>query len=355
MPPVALAPASPLRIVGGGTAFPERTLTNEEVLRELAPILWPGRAMADEQLAFMAQGLGQSIGVERRAWAHRVGTPLDHASEPTTRDLAVQAARAALADANLAPGDVDLVIASTSTPHRMTSTLSGSVGAALGARAACMDVRTGCSAVLFALTTASAYLAAGAGPILVVGSETFSKVIPPSNKMAAISLGDGAGALVVTGGERGRLLGSYLETDGALGRLVSTDGALPPTEEEIARGGYLLSGAPEELMSVIPGKYLTAIEGALGKAGVSAADVDLFVPHQTSAPLIAHVARAAGIPVERTFVNVPRHANVGAAGCIVAVAEARAEGRFSRGAPEKTLLLAAVGGGMSWGGLLLEA
>jgi 3-oxoacyl-[acyl-carrier-protein] synthase-3 len=338
-------------VLGAGCAFPAPELTNADVIRAIAPFTWPGRILDDEAVAFMAAGLTESMGVERRAWAHRVGQPLDHATEPTTLDLAVEAGRRALGDAGTSAESLALVVVATSTPCRMTSTLSAQVGAALGASAACMDVRSGCSGGLFALSTAALHVAAGVGPALVIGTETFSKIVPPASKVAAMSLGDGAGSLVV-GKVPGAVVESVsLQTDGRFGRLISTDGALPPTEAEIARGGYVLSGAPEELMEVVPGKYADAIDAALGRAGVVAGAVDLFVPHQTSVALIRGVASRAGISPERTFTNVARHANIGAAGWLVAFAEARAQGRMPAGT---RVLVAAVGGGMSWGAAVLR-
>jgi 3-oxoacyl-[acyl-carrier-protein] synthase-3 len=346
-----LGPVDGVGVLGSGTAFPARDLSNADVLRAIASFTWPGRNIDDEQMAFMASALTETLGVERRAWAHMVGTPLDHANETTTLDLAIEAGRRALDDAELAPRDVSMILVATSTPYRMTSTLSAPVGAALGAiGAACMDVRSGCSGGLFALGTAALYAGAGAGPALVIGTETFSKVVPPQSKIAAISLGDAAGALVVGRREGARLASIFLETDGTLGRLITTDGALPPTEAEVLRGGYLLSGAPEELTATVPHKYAAAIDAAFERAGMKSSAIDLFVPHQTQVPLIRTVAARASIPEARTFVNVAKHANVGAAGWMVAFAEARAEGRLPRGA---TALVAAVGGGMSWGAAVL--
>ncbi len=350
---LVLGASGPVRVRGAGTAFPKRRLTNEEVLVLAAPRLWPDRdAPAGERLAFLARGLEETLGVRERAWAHVPGEPFRHGEEETTIDLAAAAAEAALADAGLGAGDVGLLVASTSTPARMSSTLSAAVGARIGAkRAACMDLRTGCAAGLFALATAAMYVDAGAGPVIVVGAETFSKVIPPAYKPAVVALGDGAGAIVLDRADRGRVAAAFLATDGDLGRLVSTPGALPPTHEAIDRGEYLLDGDAEGLAGMLPEKYLEAIAGALGRAGLTSADVDRYVPHQTSVPLIRSVAARAGIAEERTFVNVPRHANVGAAGWLVALAEARAEGRVTSG---MRVLLAAVGGGMSWAGAVLE-
>ncbi len=348
MPATVIGPIDDVGILGAGTAFPPGELDNLEALA-----LLPGaERRTPEQTEFAARGLSQAIGVERRAWAHRVGTPLDHGRELTSLDLGVAAARDALAHAGVAATDLSMVLVATSTPHRMTSTLSAPLGAALGADAACMDTRTGCSAGLFALSTAALHVAAGAGPALVVGAETFSKVVPPTHKMGVMSLGDGAGALVVGRRPGSAVLGLSLRSDGSLGSLIGTDGALPPTVGEIERGGYLLSGDPDALVHAVYERYLDALSSALERAGVAPGDLELYAPHQTSVPLILKVAERTGIPVERVWTEgVGRHANVGAAGWIVAHAEAWRAGRLERGDLYAT---ASVGGGMSWAAAVLR-
>jgi 3-oxoacyl-[acyl-carrier-protein] synthase-3 len=165
-----------------------------------------------------------------------------------------------------------------------------------------------------------------------------------------VALGDGAGAIVLGKRKGASVHATFLCTDGGLGHLISTDGALPPTEAETARGGYFLGGDPDELAAELPGKYTQAIVGCLERAKMTARDIDLFVPHQTSVPLIRGVASRAGIDDAHTFVNVPKHANVGSAGWLVALTEARAEGRLAPGAEA---LVASVGGGMSWAAAVL--
>jgi 3-oxoacyl-[acyl-carrier-protein] synthase-3 len=345
MPAVELGPIEGVAVVGGGCAFPRRTVFNGDILRQL----WG--TSDEERVAFAAAGIEESLGVRMRSWAHAVGTPLDHAREESSLDLAVAAARAALADAGISASALGLVICATSTPHKMTATLSAAVGAALGASCAGMDLRTGCAAGLFALATAALYAREGSGPVLLVGAETFSKVIPPGHKMAMLTLADGAGALVIDRREGGALLSAFLRTDGTLGRLVTTEGRLPPTEEEIARGAYFLSGEPDELLRELPAKYEEALTRALARAGIAAGTLDLYVPHQAGKPLIEETCRRIGIAPERCYLNIARHANVGVAAWMAALVEARAEGRIGRGA---RVAVAAVGGGMSWAAAVLR-
>ncbi|MFO0662801.1 MAG: 3-oxoacyl-[acyl-carrier-protein] synthase III C-terminal domain-containing protein [Polyangiaceae bacterium] len=349
--PLELGPIAGVSVLGAGTAFPTTTFTNLEVLERLAPGFWSDGAAPDrERLAFMADGIEGTLGVKRRAWSHIPGTPFDHEKELTTLDLALDAGRRALVDANVAASDLGLVLVSTSTPYRMTSTLSAVVGARLDSHAACMDIRTGCSAGLFALSTASLFVAQTEKPALIIGTETFSKVLPPTHKPAALTLADGAGALVLAKGP-GTLLAATLASDGRLAHLVSAPGALPPRAEDIASGQFYLHGSPEELAAELPSKYKDAIGRAFTKAKLTGADITRYVPHQTSPALIHAVAKEVGVAEARCFVNVPEHANVGAAGWIVAIAESRAQKPFERG---ERILTAAVGGGMSWAAAILE-
>ncbi|MBK7864530.1 MAG: hypothetical protein IPJ65_39205 [Archangiaceae bacterium] len=341
-----LGPIPGVGVLGGGAAFPPLELSNVEVLTRLRATLWPGRTPDDAELTFVGQSLEKTMGVQRRAWSHLPGEPLDHRREASVLSLSVEAAQRALSAAGVDAARLGLVLCATSTPHRMSSTLSAAVAQALGASCAAMDTRTGCSGGLFALATAALYVAAGAGPVLIVGADTFSKVIPPGSKLAALSLGDGAGALVVGERQGASLDAVFLKTDGALAALITTDGALPPTHDEIDRGGYVLTGAPDALTALVPAKYAEAIGAVLARARLTQAQLALFVPHQTSRPLIERLSADLGRP--RTFVNVERHANIGAAGWLVALVEAMPTLRA-----KDRVLTAAVGGGMSWGAAVL--
>ena len=340
MPALTLGPIDDFGVLGAGTAFPSRVVGNLEVLRGLPPEAWGTRARVpdEEQTRFAAQALEQTLGVKERAWA----------TTESTLDLAKEAAARALQDAGA--GEIDLVLVASSTPHRWTSTLSAPLGAALKLACPCMDVRTGCAAGMFALATAALYHQAGARRVLLVGTETFSRVIPKQSKMAAVSLGDGAGALVLGRVPGARLLAASMDTDGDLAGLVYTSGALPPTHQELDRGGYVLSGDPEGLRATVPEKYVSAIGAVLERAKLTARHVDAYVPHQTSKDLIHEVCNRLGLPASRAFLNLHRHANIGAAGWVVALAEARAE----RLKPNDRVLLASVGGGMSWAAALWE-
>ncbi len=347
MAPVVVGPIDGFGILGAGTAFPSKRYTNRDVLALLPRGAWARRQITeDEELSFLAKGLEETMGVRERAWAHVPGTPFNHLEEPSVLELGIEAAKQALADAKLEGKDIRALICSTSTPHRMTSTVSAGIGAALGVHGACMDVRTGCAGGLFGLLQLSLMHQAGIGPVLLVGAETFSKVIPALSKEAALALADGAGALVLGSVKTARLHSVAVESDGSLSGLVRTEGALPPTLEAMERGDYLLSGQPALLTEAVLERYGWITRAALERASCLPAQVDRYVPHQPSRDVVNKVAAGLGLPPDRVFGNTLLHANVGAAGWVVAVAEARAQ-RFVE--PGHTTLIAAVGGGMSWG------
>lgn len=348
MAPVVVGPIDDFGVLGAGTAFPEKRYTNREVLSLLPAAAWPRRHVTrDDELEFLAAGMEETLGVKSRAWAHVPGTPFDHAKEESVFDLGLRAAQAALADAGIPASDVRALVCTTSTPHRMTSTLSAAVGAALGVHGACMDVRTGCAGGFFGLLNLGLLSQADEGPFLLVGAETFSKVLPPVSRTAALTLADGAGALVV-GRRKGALLRSVsVESDGTLADLVRAVGPLPPVADAMARGDYMLSGNPEALTAKVLERYGWSIASALERAKLTVNDVDAYVPHQPSREMVELVAKAAHIPVAKVFMNTHLHANVGAAGWLVALAEARESGFVK---PGQTVLHAGVGGGMSWGG-----
>lgn len=333
---------------GTGTAFPSGPYAvrrdNVDILQRLAD-----RPRSHEAIAFTAAALQAEYDVRDRAWVHDVGGP-QLPGEQTTLDLATKAASAAIADASARTGEVviDAVLVVTSTPHRLTSTVAGPLGHQLGLRAACFDIRGGCAASMFALAQATMLLDGGARGVIVVGADTFSRVLPTTDPRLALVMGDGAGAVVLTRGS-GALLGACVCTDGDLGHLLQTRGPLPPTAEAVADGGYRLEGAWDAFAAAVKPRYARAIEGALAVAERRASDVDVYVPHQSNAGLIRATAATHGW--QRAVCRVERHGNIGAGSALVALSEGLRDGDVVEG---DTVLLAGVGGGMTWGGVLLS-
>jgi acetoacetyl-CoA synthase len=350
---VTVGPISDVCILGTGTAFPARALSNLDVLRAVAPGLWAHRPQPpdEQELRFIAEGAAHNLGIRRRYWAHDVGTPFGASNETSVVELAISAAREAILDAQVTASDLSLVLCATSTPSRMTSTLSSAVGAALGTRVACMDTRSGCAGALFGLTTGALYVAATGLPILLVGAETFSKVIPPNDKRAALTLGDAAGALVLGPSSKGALEAAHLESDGSLSKLIQTDGSLPPTHQDIERGAYFLSGSAEGLAEVVPERGEWAIRSVLSRAQLLPGDVDVFIPHISSVQVLEELCARTDISRAKAQTTFAEHGNVGAAGWMVSLAEARRQKRISAG---MKLLISSVGGGLSYAAALLR-
>jgi 3-oxoacyl-[acyl-carrier-protein] synthase-3 len=190
-------------------------------------------------------------------------------------------------------------------------------------------------------------------PIGVVASDTFSKIAPPSEPLAPLAFGDAAAAAVIvpTEGERG-LVSAVFDSDGSLGHLGAAPAPFPVTHARIDAGLYHLAGDPEELAKRSPALYADVTARALDAAGIERGAIDLFIPHQTSRPAIESAAKAAGLSLEETVMTAPQHGNCGTPGVLIALDQARRDGRFAR---DRVVLFAALGGGLGWGGAVFRA
>ncbi len=351
MPPLTMARHEPCRILGTAVAFPPRALSNAEVVAKYSP---SGRRgpRSPEEIAEVARTFGESLGVEQRHWTHEIGAPFGD-DEATTVDLSVQALSLALEDASLAAEALGLIIATTSTPARITGANAPQIAARVGARCASFDVRSGCSGGLWSLSSACSYAAATQTPVAVVASDTFSKLAPPSEPLAPLAFGDAAAAAIVMPSEgEGGLVSVVFDSDGSLGHLGAAPAPFPVTHARLDEGLYFLAGDPEELARRSPALYADVTRRALDAAGLAPNAVDSFIPHQTSRPAIASAAKAAGIAMERTVVTAPEHGNCGTPGVLIGLDRARRDGRLR---PGGTILFAALGGGLAWGAAVFRA
>lgn len=301
----------------------------------------PEDPRAADQAAFLARDLADRVGLLERHHAHAFGGGL-LPEEPTSSDLAVMACGAALDSAGIAVDAVGALLMATSTPHRWTATAAASAAAALGFRGPFMDLRMGCAGGLAALAQGAMWAAASGKPVLVVGADTFSRAVPPRQVLAALALGDAAAAAVVAPGSGA--LAAALHGDASLGNLMTTQGTLPPTAEQLAGHAYTLSGDPEAMAQASVPLY-RAVTGALAKGSP-----DRVLLHQTQRPLLAAVTQACGL----THVDAPswlgRFANTGTANVLLGLHLQRVEWGGLNG----TTLMAAVGGGVGASAVWLD-
>ena len=284
-------------------------------------------------------------GIERRHFV---------AKGETTSDLAAAAARAALLDANLSAGDIDAIVLATSTADLTFPSAATMVQAKIGMRQGfAFDVQAVCAGFIYALSTANALILSGqAKRVLVIGAESFSKLMDWQDRTTSVLFGDGAGALVLeadetatgTNTDRG-ILATDLHSDGQFSDLLYVDGGT-----STGTTGFLRMQGKEVFRHAVEKLSQTA-HAALEKAGFGANDVDWIVPHQANLRIISATAQRMGVEMERVVVTVQDHGNTSAASIPLALSVGVARGQIKRG---DLLVTEAIGGGLAWGAVVLR-
>ncbi|HTT49095.1 MAG TPA: beta-ketoacyl-ACP synthase III [Pseudolabrys sp.] len=317
-------------VLGCGSYLPGRILTNDELAKSVQT--------TDEWIV-------QRTGIRER----RVAAPGE-----LTSDLALNAARAALANARVEAGSIDLIVLGTSTPDQTFPATAVSVQAGLGiTKGAAFDLQAVCSGFIFALSVTDAMLKSGAAKrALVIGAETFSRILDWNDRTTCVLFGDGAGALVLeaqpqpgTNADRG-VLTTHLRSDGRFKSKLYVDGG-PSSTQTV---GHLRMEGRDVFKHAIA-MITDVIDDAFKATGTSAADIDWFVPHQANKRIIDGSAHKLGIAPEKVVVTVDRHGNTSAASIPLALTDAVADRRIKRG---NLILLEAMGGGFTWGSALLR-
>ncbi|MGB3878411.1 MAG: beta-ketoacyl-ACP synthase III [Shinella zoogloeoides] len=315
---------------GFGTALPKRVLTNAEL-----------ESMVDTSDEWIVQ----RTGIRQRYIA---------GEGETTASLGEGAARAALDNAGLTPADIDLIIVATSTPDNTFPATAVNIQNRLGmSHGFAFDVQAVCSGFVYAVTTADAYIRGGlAKRVLVIGAETFSRILDWTDRTTCVLFGDGAGAIVLeaqegagTNADRG-VLSTQLRSDGAHRDKLFVDGG-PSTTGTV---GHLRMEGREVFKHAV-GMITDVIVSAFDATGFTAEDVDWLVPHQANKRIIDGSAKKLGIPLEKVVITVDQHGNTSAASIPLALAAAAGDGRIKRG---DLVLLEAMGGGFTWGAVLLR-
>jgi len=280
----------------------------------------------------------------------RTGIRQRHLAAPgeTASSMAATAARRALDRAGLPASAVDCVIVATATPDSAFPATAVRVQAALGCGPGfAFDVAAACAGFVFALAQADALIRTGAARCaLVIGSETYSRILDWSDRGTCVLFGDGAGAVVLTAAEASErgILGSRLRTDGNFADILSVEGGAGSTG-----GAGLLRMAGREVFRHAVGKLAEIVEETLAAQGLTKADLAWLVPHQANRRIIDAVGRKLGLPPERVVITVDRHANTSAASIPLALADADAAGRLERG---DLVAMEAIGGGLAWGAVI---
>jgi 3-oxoacyl-[acyl-carrier-protein] synthase III len=318
------------RIAGVGSYLPRRIVTNAELAARMET--------SDEWIR-------QRTGIGQRHIA---------AEGETTSMLGVQAAEAALAHAGLKAAEIDLIVLATATPDYTFPSTATQVQAALGiTHGAAFDVAAVCSGFVYALTVADKFIASGShNRALVIGAETFSRILDWEDRTTAVLFGDGAGAVVLEAGEgRGDssdtgILTTHLRSDGRHRAKLFVDGGPSTTR---TTGHLRMEG--REVFKHAVGMITDVIVDAFAATGLSAETIDWFVPHQANQRIITASAEKLGISMEKVVLTVDHHGNTSAASIPLAFDQAVEDGRIRRG---QTVLVEAMGGGFTWGSALFR-
>ncbi|RJY08272.1 beta-ketoacyl-ACP synthase III [Aurantiacibacter aquimixticola] len=315
-------------VTGCGSALPAKCVSNAELA---------------ERVDTSDDWIRERTGITQRYIA---------SDDETTGSLATAAAKAALDDAGCAIGDIDLIVLATATPDQTFPATATTVQHALGGRGfPAFDVQAVCSGFLYALGTADAMLRSGmAKRAIVIGAETFSRILDWEDRTTCVLFGDGAGAFVVEArdvSEGGAgILATKLHADGEYAPLLHVDGG-PSTTGEV--GKLRMKGREVFRHAVV--NLADVLGEVLDNAGFAPGDIDWIVPHQANARILDATARKLGLSMDKVIVTVDRHANTSAASVPLAYDVARKDGRIK---PGDLVMLEAMGGGFTWGASLLR-
>ncbi len=319
------------RIIGTGSYLPENRLTNADLAAELAQ---QGVETSDDWIV-------ERTGIRARHFA---------ADNQGCSDLATEAARKALDAAGLAASDIDLIIVGTSTPDMVFPSVATMVQHKLGtAGCPAFDVQAVCSGFIYALTIADAMIQTGSAKrALVIGAEIFSRILDFKDRTTCVLFGDGAGAVVLEASDQPGILATDLHADGKYKDILCVPG-------HVNRGGILgdpvLKMDGQAVFKLAVGVLEETARASLAKANLTDADIDWLIPHQANIRIMQSTAKKLKMSPDKVVVTVDQHGNTSAASIPLALDTAVRDGRIQRG---QTLMLEGVGGGFTWGSVLLR-
>lgn len=320
------------RITGTGSYLPPRRVTNDDLAAELAT---RGLETSDEWIV-------ERTGIKARHFA---------APDVTSSDLALEASKKALEAANLQPADIDLIIVATSTPDMVFPSTAAILQHKLGITNGCpvFDVQAVCSGFVYALTVADSMIKAGtAKRVLVVGSEVFSRILDFNDRTTCVLFGDGAGAVVLEASGQPGILATELHADGSHVGILCVPGNVSGGQ---VIGTPMLHMDGQAVFKLAVGVLDKAARAALAKANMQESDIDWLIPHQANLRIMMSTARKLKLAPEKVVVTVDQHGNTSAASIPLALDHAVRAGQVK---PGQNVMLEGVGGGFTWGAVLLK-
>ena len=319
------------RILGTGSYLPPKRLTNADLAADLAQ---KGVETSDEWIV-------ERTGIRARHFA---------APEVACSDLAVEAARRAIEAAGIGADDLDLIIVATSTPDMVFPSTATMVQHKLGtAGCPAFDVQAVCSGFIYALTVADSMIRAGsAKKALVIGSEVFSRILDFKDRTTCVLFGDGAGAVVIGASDEPGILATDIHADGKHRDILCVPGHVSGGN---VLGDPVLKMDGQAVFKLAVGVLEETARASLAKAGLQDSDIDWLIPHQANIRIMQSTARKLKMPAEKVVVTVDQHGNTSAASIPLALDAAVRDGRIQRG---QHLMLEGVGGGFTWGSVLVK-
>ncbi|MFA5684777.1 MAG: beta-ketoacyl-ACP synthase III [Lysobacteraceae bacterium] len=324
-----MSPQTYARVIGTGSALPERVVTNEELARTVDT---------------SDQWIRERTGIRQRHIA---------AEGQTTGDLAFDAATRALEAAGVQASELDLIVLGTTTPDLIFPSTACLLQHRLGANGCtAFDVNAACSGFMFALGVADKFIRSGSvRTALVVGAETLTRLLDWDDRNTCVLFGDGAGAVVLRADNRPGILSTHLHADGAFKPLLYTPVGVSSGFRDEKNHGMRVLMTGNEVFKVAVKTLDAVVEETLTANGLDKSDLDWLIPHQANLRIITATARRLAMPMDRVIVTVDRHGNTSAASVPLALDEAVRSGKVKEG---ELLLLEAFGGGFTWGSALIR-
>lgn len=338
-----------IEITGSGYAFPDKGkwVMNEDIHSMLYGQDW------EQEMARLHIDPGyfqNELGFQKRYWVHQPGEEILH-SELTSADLMIAAARNAITDSAIHKNDIDFVIAVTITSPRYTTSMGPFICRELEINAPAMEMKTGCASNIFSLVLAAQMIQSGARNVLIASGETNSKILRNEARML-YPAGDAGAAIIVSKSKDKRkgIIASLLNSNGTYSSFMGVPGLLPPNKTDIEADNYRFHYSNRA--EIFINKAWASIPPTLYKsAGLKGSDIDCLIPHQVHLKRIIAAARDADVSLDKTVNIVAEYANCGSATILLAIDHARKNKMLLK---ESLAFIEAVGGGVSWGGIILK-